>query len=222
MPQLLALWALAMGVWGVSLRDGPTPGIGALAAVTVVPVLVAFVLSLLVQPILVPRYLIGSAVGIYALAGGGLLALVDGVEVARVRRVGRPLLVGVLALSLLGACAVYYASPPTEEWGPAVEHAEQLNDEATAVVLTDDYIQQPVEYYSAGLGTPVGDRAGVEAVREATSGHEKLVVLKSNVNGPILNTISRAGWQRVGHSEFVGVDVLEYRRQGNSSLGSGS
>jgi hypothetical protein len=212
LPQVVSVAALGVGVCAaLARREGQ--GIGALAAVLLVPVLLAFALSILVRPILAPRYLVASAVGIYTLAAGGLLALVDTVETPHIRRAGRVALVGWLALALLGSCAVFFVTPPIEEWQPAIEHVEDIDDDQTAVILTDAYVERPVDYYAGDLGTPLDDHAGVGAVRQATDGHRRLVVVKSNAADTILRSVERAGWDRVNHSEFVGVDVLQYARQ---------
>jgi mannosyltransferase len=212
---VVGLWGIAMGLYGLYYcRDRVGSDGLALALLVVAPVGIAVVLSWLVTPIFVPRYLIGSAVGLYALAGAGLVGLSGEFPTPRARSLAALGLVSLVAIGMAGSVMGYHAAPPSEEWESAVEHTEQLSDEDSLVLITDDYAATPARYYAGdGFGVAVDDNAPPARLANVTADTSEVVVLKSNAEAGVLNRLERVGWTEINRAGFAGVDVIQYGRE---------
>ena len=184
---LLVLGALASVRVGVRL-DRAT---AYLVVAAFVPVLLAFVVSHLVTPFFLSRYMIAAL--------PALLLLVIGFISSLTKPVARGLAVALLAVTVLGT-VVQAANPETpvdEDYRTAAELIEEGATPQDVVVLSSSFTVYPFEYYYDGdarvATLPLWDREGPapgfdpaqlpEQVESLSEGHQYVYLLLSYDQG---------------------------------------
>lgn len=138
--------------------------------------LVPFALALLVslvQPMLVPRYLIVCLPPL-------LLLAVAGIERAPSWLAGAAL-AACLALSD-SALASWYQRPPLEDWRSAAAHVLGRARPADRIVFHAPYIRQPFDYYARRSGKPAPAELAVEEVAKTPAPRLWLVLAHNRWN----------------------------------------
>ncbi|UOO94769.1 glycosyltransferase family 39 protein [Halococcus dombrowskii] len=111
------------------------------AALLIVPIAIGITISYLVRPIYYTRSTIFAAVGFYAF-------LAKGTNMARELRGGQVVAI-VLVLGLVLPLPGYYNEDSVEPWGEVTDPIQQRSDGDDLILITDQYMQVPFEYYAA-------------------------------------------------------------------------
>lgn len=146
---LLALYAGAALLFLSNGRPLACRGLGAwpralLVAWTAVPITLAAAISLLQQPVLVPRYLVVSLPAVVLLGAAGFAALPD-------RRLGPAALAVACGLSV-PALLDYYARPSDEDWRRTTAYVLTGTLPGDGILFHAPYTWKPFAYYQGRLG----------------------------------------------------------------------
>jgi hypothetical protein len=211
--RILAWAMVALGAYAVgrALRDRRPWPVGFVATWFVIPVLLAFAISVR-QPMFIPYYLIVTLPALVLLAAAGLVNLPNRVASAAALAV-------LLAFSVVGMSR-WYERRGAEEFREAVSHVLGRMRPGDGIVLRPFYIDKPVGYYerrSNATGPRVVGFPGVESglrhppriwlvTRNGDTTAERLSRLEEGVTS--------AAYARVGGRRFEGVTVSLYRASG--------
>lgn len=141
------------------------------------PIVVPYVLSHTVTPIMVTRYTIGASLALFLLVGRGVQTLRSSVPTAV-----RVALVGVLLLGLVAPFPGYYEADQKRQWREAVGSIESSDDPGDLVLVTKSHLVPAYQYYARRPPDTVvgmGRLATRETVREAIGDRESVWVVRS-------------------------------------------
>ena len=178
---LVMVLAGGLAVAGLFAAGDGRPGSGELLLLVwlLTPIVVPFVLSHVVAPIMVARYTIGASLALFLLVGRGVQTLRPYAPAAV-----RVALVGVLLLGLVAPLSGYYESDQKRQWRDAVESIESSGDRGDLVLVTKSHLVPTYQYYARRppdtvvgmerlatretVSEAVGDRGSVWVVRSWT------------------------------------------------------
>lgn len=178
-----------------------------------VPVLVPFVVSLTVTPILSPRYTISASIGLFLLVGKA---------VQTIRPVAptpvRVLLVCVLIGGVAASLPAYYGADQKEQWKEVVNEIESSADEDALVVMSDGYTRTAYDYYSTRTELTirgVDDTASSEKWQRVISDRENIYLVLSHTDrgDALTDRIERSGYKLVSEKRYVDVEVNHLVRE---------
>lgn len=185
------------------------------------PIVLAFIISKVITPIYVTRYLIGASPALYLLVAKGLSDL-------KVRKVIYPALL-IIVLLALPNLANYYINYGKEQWREVAQLVELNAGENDVLVFCADYVQGPFDYYYQGRLEEFGINRNIENtediaafVNEATSRKQRLWLIVSHCGpNPPIETYLRDRYPDdavVMKEKFAGVRVLlfDLKEQGTS------
>ncbi|MEF8937855.1 MAG: hypothetical protein V5A32_07865, partial [Halovenus sp.] len=107
------------------------------------PLVVPYVLSHTITPIMITRYTIGVSLALFLLVGKGVQALGPYVPTAL-----RVLLVGVLLFSLIAPLPIYYEDDQKRQWDDAVDSIESSANQDDLVLISKSHLVPPYQYYA--------------------------------------------------------------------------
>lgn len=214
------------------LRFGPAPGVTLFATLLLTPLIGAFVVSVLVEPIYHRRYLIAASLGLFLLIGAGVSVLwqTDPFSHFRVgsnRLIpfrGRHVVVVCVIAVLLFPLAGYYAADQKEQWSEAVDYVEKSASSDAVVVVTDDYVIAPYRYHSERSDLTVKTVADSNVTDRFVSrldGHSEVWVVSSHVDGEsVVDILIRSNEFRTIEShedQYINIRVYRFERASNES-----
>lgn len=183
------------------LRIGSTPSAILFAVLFLTPLLAAYLISTIVTPIFVFRYLISASIGLFLLVGVGVsnARSIDygigsdwSVPSVHVRYV----VIGLVLFALLLHLPGYYTLDQKEQWREAVTTVESSASPGAAVVITDDFMDAPYRYYSERSElavVPIDDRAPDDRIRTQIRGHDEIWLLHSHARpGSVIGYFDRS------------------------------
>ena len=231
---LVSAWPLLVLAALASVRAGVRLGrqTAYLLAAAFVPVLLAFVVSHLVTPFFLSRYMIAALPALLVL----LVVFISGLG----RPVARGLAGALLAVTVLGTVvqATNPDTPVTEDYRTAAELVEEGARPQDVVVLSSPFTVYPFEYYYDGAARlttlPVWDRQGPapaydparlpEEVASIAEGHQYVYLLLSYDQGyedEVLQYFERNFEQTAEHSPSPDMRLLVYRVGYSEALPAG-
>lgn len=231
---LVSAWPLLVLAALASVRAGVRLGrqTAYLVAAAFVPVLLAFVVSHLVTPFFLSRYMIAALPAVLVL----LVVFISGLS----RPVARGLAGALLAVTVLGTVvqATNPDTPVTEDYRTAAELVEEGARPQDVVVLSSPFTVYPFEYYYDGAARittlPVWDRQGPapaydparlpEEVASIAEGHQYVYLLLSYDQGyedEVLQYFERNFEQTAEHSPSPDMRLLVYRVGYSEALPAG-
>ncbi|SDM99248.1 Dolichyl-phosphate-mannose-protein mannosyltransferase [Halogranum gelatinilyticum] len=175
---VLFLVAIAFSIFEYDGENGfelsPPRANAQMLALAVVPIGGPLLVSLLYEPVLVPRYTIPATVGVFVLVANGL----TNVPV----RSGRIATVAVVLVGLLAMGGVYHSTDSFEDWQGAANAIETEASDTDAIVYQPQWTDTDVEYYYDGpaltsyrLPPDDGDLSAADRgrLREVVTTHEQ-------------------------------------------------
>lgn len=188
-----------------------------------VPVISGILLSYLVEPIYAIRYTIAAAIAFYVLVA-------KGIDLIQPRRI-RYILAALLLVGLLAPLPGYYTERETEAWNDVTAHIEANADADDLVIVSDDYMQVPFDYYWNGSNITVRtvsdternhdalwDRAyariSVSRVQSIVDDYDDVWLVLSHTSAThderILSAIGTPK-ELVNRTSYPGIDVYNFR-----------
>lgn len=167
------------------------------------PIIIAFVLSMILTPMYVNRYLISALPAFLILAAKGTGSFPD-IKVTYI------LLVIITLLSII-LLAAYYSEPTKEPWRETVSYVEYHAQTYDTIILCADYTQGSFDYYYKGKLEKYGIARGATNAHNIDAVVDKAVVEKkrlwlilSNTGGAITeeHLLSRFGIESVIAAEY--------------------
>lgn len=137
-------------------RFGPAPGVVMFLTLIFTPVVGGYLISVIVTPVYVNRYMISASIGLYLLVGAGVSVLWTTDPLAHLQngfnrlkpRHGYYVVAALVVLALIFPLIGYYANDQKEQWREAVDHVESSASSDALVILTDNYTISPYRYYA--------------------------------------------------------------------------
>lgn len=203
------------------LRIGTTPSAMLFAVLFLTPLLGGYLLSIIITPIFVFRYLISASIGLFLLVGMGVSTLrtieygsQSDWSVSSVR--ARHVIMGLVLCTLLLHLPGYYNLDHKEQWREAVTTVESSASSGAAVVITDSYMDAPYRYYSERSDlaiVPVNDTAPENQIHTQTGGHTEIWVLHSHAErGSVIDHFDHSNCFNVGERwEHRYTDIRMYK-----------
>lgn len=186
--------------------------LGLLTLWLIIPATVSYFLSMFIQPVLVPHYLLASAPALLLLLARGVRA---------VPTVPLRYLVAVLLLSgMLIPLPGYYAEDQKEQWRDTVQLVEGSAEPGDRIILYPSYVEQPFMYYFNE-----SDKSEVEVVTVdpgvsdsqledtvETEGDIYLVIRKSEESGDefLEQVKEKTSLEPSDNQDFLGVDIYYF------------
>jgi len=175
------------------------------------PLVLAFIISKVITPIYVHRYLIGASPALYLLVAKGLSNL-------KVRSIIYPVILLIVLLALPNL-ANYHTEYGKSQWRDVAQHVELNAQENDVLVFCANFAQSPFDYYykgnldEFGISNTVEDTEEIAAfVNEATSGKQRLwLILGHSGSNPPIETYLRDRYPEdalVMERNFVKVEVF--------------
>jgi mannosyltransferase len=208
-------WAAA--AWGRSDPRGRAWAAATMITLLVVPVVIGTIVSMVLEPLLLSRYVLYSIIGLALLVGAGVVH-------AQPRWLGAGLLAAVAVISGWGLVD-YYASPK-EDWRGAVAYMAEDSTADDAVLVYEGFVDAPLEYYldrqraetAPEEVVSVWDGTGSPAPQTMVSDIEAnrvWLVLAHNGNGDYTERLRSAiatEFRVVEERAFENVRVVQYER----------
>lgn len=214
------------------LRLGPPPGVILFATLLLTPLVGAYVVSVLVKPIYINRYLIGASLGLFLLIGAGVSVLwrtdlFTHFRVGSDRLIpfrGRYVVVVCVLIVLMFPLTGYYAADQKEQWSEAVDHVETSASSDAVVVVTNDYVISPYRYYSERSDLtvkPVADGNVTDRFVSRLDGHSEVWVVSSHANAEsVVVVLTRSNEFRTVEShedQYNNIQLYRFERTNNES-----
>jgi mannosyltransferase len=237
---------LLMGVWIYAHRQGEsnwTAGLDAfftnlkrmptqtnadnfilLACWLLCPIIIIFVLSLIVAPVYLDRYMIGSAPALYLLLAFVLFSIRNVI----------PLVVslGTLMIALIPGTRYYYITDFNEQWRQAAAYVAENSRPNDSLVFVPNWgaqvQQKSFDWYYHGVPLPgcgIGNKDSFidpseysTAIMQCTAGTDRFWIIRSDRSdeltqfGEYLLTPSQSGLTLIKEEEFVGITVDLFER----------
>lgn len=212
--------ALVLAAWGVFSREDATTAPRVPDAKTVLlvvwfltSIVVPFVISVTLTPILVARYTIAASIPLFLLIGKSVQGLGSG-ESSSVRPLIGAVLVCVLVVNMAAPLPTYYAEDQREQWREAVQTVESTAASDDVVLVAEALT--PYEYYSTRSdlrATGLTGTAEFDRTRRAVDGHGTVWLVLSHTDGDRLHDhLERLGYEVVATHEYRNVAVYRFRR----------
>lgn len=197
---LLLAAAGAVAAW----RDGRRSAVALCLAIAAVPVVTSLALSLTVQPLYHPRFLLPATVGVFALAGVGIASLRRGSWM-------RYALAGLLVYSLVVPLAGYYGETQRTEWDDAADHIEQERAGSNALVVVTYYHDRPYAHY-AGRDLPLTAARTADALPgELQAWYHEIWVIEYGDRPDIAEHFEASrGWNQTETRRYDGLRVYRF------------
>ena len=176
-----------------------------------VPVLLPFVLSYAVAPILMPRYTIGASLALFLLVGKGLRTLPVPLSV---------IVAGIVLVGLIAPLAPFYGDTQKQQWESTAAAVESEADEDALVLVSESHFVIPYQYYArrdAENAGGIDDDATREAVRRALGDHQNVwLVLSRAQDGPLTGHLQSLGFVSVHGDTSRQICIFHFKRGGDS------
>jgi len=173
------------------------------------PIIIPFILSMILSPMYVNRYLIGALPAFLILIAKGTGSFPNVIVTY--------IIVALIALLALISLTVYYTEPMKEQWRETVDFIEYRAQTNDSFIFCAYYTQNPFDYYYEGdlekYGIAPGetDTQKIDAtVDNAIAEKERLWLVLSYTGGAITeeHLLNRFGSESViAENEFTGVKV---------------
>lgn len=184
------------------------------------PIVLAFMVSKIIIPILGPRYLIGVSPAFYLLVAKGLSGL-------NTKKAIYSILIVIVVLSA-HSVVNYYVHDVKQQWREVAKLVELNSEENDVTIFCASFVQMPFDYYYQGELVKFGLDKNIKDIQEiaafvnnAISGKERLWLILSQAprDPPIESYLT----ERLGddsilmEQEFVGVRVLLFDLEENDA-----
>lgn len=180
------------------------------------PIFIPFLLSYILNPMYIDRYLIAALPAFLLLTAKGIAGINTFLSESLSNKFTYGIIIFIALISFAGLIQ-YYTEPTKEQWRETAAYIEYHAQADDSIVFCADYTQNPFDYYYEGdlekFGIAWGetDTQNIDAVVDnASAGKERLWLVLSNQGTAITEEylLSNFGSQSViEHEELVGVEV---------------
>lgn len=191
-----------------------------------VPVVSGISLSYVVEPIYAIRYTVAAAIAFYVLVA-------KGIDLIYPRR-ARYALAVLLVVGLLAPLPAHYTDRETEPWNDVTERIEANADANDLVIVSDDYMQVPFDYYWDESNVTVRtvsdternrdvlwdrayDQVSVSRVEAITTDYDEVWLVLSHTSSThderVLSAIGTTK-ELANNTSYPGIEVYHFRSDG--------
>jgi hypothetical protein len=140
------------------------------------PLAMGLIASVVIEPVLLSYYLIGSLPPAIVLASLGLATII---------RTQRTFVIAVAIVAVLCAASFIYASPPQrDDWRGAVAYLDEVLPADACVAVSVEWLRLPVDYYRR---KPLPCRLTYEETMEVPAGHSVLLLVSPQDRQELVN-----------------------------------